>query len=144
MVSQQTHQFYLHRGHLLPCPIFENLQARHAWSGLSTLDTDYVELEDIDFTLVDDIAGVWINLPPRGVLGFYEGKAIQNPDKPRGIIAGAVFCYITALTKELNMTPAWVQRRKLQFSGIIPDIIFDNYIFHRCHQILLRTKWAEL
>lgn len=87
---------------------------------MSNFTEHRLDLTIVDFELIDDITLVWADFPPEELLGYFEGKAIQNADKSRGMVAGAIFCYITALGKTGNETRAWVMRRKNLLQHLIP------------------------
>ncbi|QPB73969.1 nucleoprotein [hymenopteran chu-related virus 126] len=120
--------FYKYRGHLLPSAIFRTSEARDIWTALSQLDKMYVPVENIDFSLVDDFSSKWATCGEDTVIGFYEGRTQHNPAPARSMIAGAVFTMLTCMTKESNLTPGWVSRRRTQFQALIPDIALEDYI----------------
>lgn len=127
-VSQQTHMFYKHCGHIIPATLFANANAQEAWMQLSDLARNHVDLANLDFAFVADIQQIWTNMQEHSVLGFYEARATFNIEKTRGMMGGAIFCYLSTLARETNMTSAWIQRRKDQFQDRIPSIPLGNYI----------------
>lgn len=128
VVSHQTYVFYRHCGHIIPATLFANAAAREAWLQLSELNHNHVVLANIDFAFVADIQQVWVGMDDHSILGYFEARATFNVEKTRGMMGGAIFCYLATLARETNMTSAWIQRRKDQFQDRVPSIPLRNYI----------------
>ena len=127
-VSLQTHVFYTMRGQTISSNFLKNENAKNAWIDLADPLVDYVELDDINFDIIDDITPVWMQMSENSMLGYLEARAIQNVDKCRSLIAGATFVYIVSMTKEHNLTASWISRRKQQFQARLPGLNLDAYI----------------
>lgn len=141
-LSSQTFKFYEMRGHVIPVTMFANLEFRNKWMALCDPDIDRVDLADVEIDIDEHFTNLWGRANADFILGYYEGKAIQNPDKPRALAAGAVFSYITALAKNSGVTTGWVQRRKRVFSDRLPGVNLDAYVSEHVvrHYIRLYTN----
>lgn len=126
--SQQTLVFYMLRGHTIPAAFFTEPYLRDAWTALADLDEDWVDLGDNVFEPDAEFGLKWAHMVDDTLLGYYEGKALQSLEKARGMLGGAMFCYLTALSRKRNVTQYWVHRRKREFQNRIPGINFDPYI----------------
>nr|QPL15385.1 nucleoprotein [Hymenopteran chu-related virus OKIAV122]DAZ89734.1 TPA_asm: nucleoprotein [Chelostoma florisomne mononega-like virus] len=127
-VSLQTHIFYTMRGQAIPFDFLRNENAQNAWVDLSDPLVNYVDLDNIVFDIIDDIAPNWSQMTESSMLGYLEARAIQNVDRCRSLIAGATFVYIVSMTKEHNLTASWISRRKQQFQSRLPGLNLDAYI----------------
>nr|BDG58443.1 nucleoprotein [Chuviridae sp.]BDG58449.1 nucleoprotein [Chuviridae sp.] len=127
-VSLQTHIFYSMRGQAVSSVFFRDNNAQNAWINLADPLVDYVDLDNINFDVVDEITPIWQQMTEGSMLGYLEARAIQSVDKCRSLIAGAMFAYIVSMTKEHNLTASWISRRKQQFQARLPGLNLDAYI----------------
>lgn len=127
-LTAQTYAFYEMRGHVIPADIFANEAFRVIWVQLQDPAIEYVDTEGADYEISEEFSHIWANANQNFILGYYEGKAIQSPEKSRSIIGGSIFTYLTSLAKNSGVTPSWVQRRRRMFADRLPGINFDTYI----------------
>lgn len=124
-VNNQKLAFYMLRGQLIPADWLVNQEAIDVWRNLADLRTGHFEIEVDDYELAPEFAQLWSRARDETILGYYEGKALQSPEKPRGLISGALFCYLATLAKD---TQVWYQPRIRQFQKRIPGVDLEAYI----------------
>ncbi len=126
--TRQQVVFYQTRAHLIPSAVFANIDQQNQWTTLSTPGAARLVLNQGAFALADGWAQTWVDGGENTLLGFFEGRATADPVPCRKLIAASLLTLISALTKDANITEAWIERRQQRLEAALTGLDIGGYI----------------